>query len=125
MGSGHLAPDDSHLRLGLAVGDTGLVLGLVHVGAPLANVPPGLILLAAAVDLEESGVFVLVPLASLVPGEHRLGVQPSTWRRAVCSCWFLWPLLYPVNTALEYRRPDTILIRLYVSSLVEVNQAIL
>ena len=77
MGSGHLAPDDSHLRLGVAVGDTGLVLGLVDVGAPLANVPLGLVLLAAPVHLEESGVLVLVPLASLVPGEHSLGVQSS------------------------------------------------
>ena len=36
----HLAPDNSHLRLVGAPGDAGLVLGLVHVGAPLANVPP-------------------------------------------------------------------------------------
>ena len=38
--STHLAPDNSHLRLVGAPGDAGLVLGLVHVGAPLANVPP-------------------------------------------------------------------------------------
>ena len=41
MGSGHLAPDNSHLRLVGAPGNAGLVLGLVHVGTPLANVPPG------------------------------------------------------------------------------------
>ena len=76
-GHSHLSPDDSHLRLGVTVGDTGLVLGLVDVGAPLANVPLGLVLLAAAVHLEEGGVLLLVPLASLVPGEHRLGVQTS------------------------------------------------
>ena len=40
VGSGDLAPDNSHLRLVGAPGNAGLVLGLVHVGAPLANVPP-------------------------------------------------------------------------------------
>ena len=36
----YLSPDDSHLRLVRAAGDAGLVLGLVHVGASLADVPP-------------------------------------------------------------------------------------
>lgn len=40
MGSGHLAPDNPHLRLVGAPGHAGLVLGLVHVGASLADVPP-------------------------------------------------------------------------------------
>ena len=36
----HLPPDDPHGGLGVAPGHAGLVLGLVHVGAPLADVPP-------------------------------------------------------------------------------------
>ena len=35
-----LPPDDPHGGLGVAPGHAGLVLGLVHVGAPLADVPP-------------------------------------------------------------------------------------
>merc|ERR1719410_2719454 len=57
---GHLAPDHPHLRLGVGVGYTGLVLGLVHVGAPLADVPPSVSHGPASLDLEESSVLVLV-----------------------------------------------------------------
>ena len=40
MGPGHLPPDHAHRGLGVGVGHARLVLSLVHVGAPLADVPP-------------------------------------------------------------------------------------
>jgi len=79
MRSGHLAPNDSKvglLSLWLS-GDRSLVLGPVDVCASLADVPGGIVLAFAALDFEESGVFVLVPESALEPSEHRLGVKPS------------------------------------------------
>jgi hypothetical protein len=72
--AGHLAPDATQLRLLLAVGHRGLVLGLVHESAPLTHIPPGLLLVLAALQLEEGGVLVLVALAALVAREYGLGV---------------------------------------------------
>ena len=42
LAAAHLPPDDPHGGLGVAPGHAGLVLGLVHVGAPLADVPPAM-----------------------------------------------------------------------------------
>merc|ERR1719320_2078870 len=77
MRAGHLAPDAPQVGLLSLAGNGGLVLGLVHVGAPLANIPPGLFLVGRALDLEKSGVLVLVPLASLVTSKHGLGIETS------------------------------------------------
>merc|ERR1719403_396320 len=85
VSSGHLAPDNPHLGLVGAPGDAGLVLGLVHVGAPLADVPPGSLLLTTALHLEQGGVLVLVPLAPLVAGEDRLSVQTPAGHHSLAS----------------------------------------
>ena len=42
---------------------------------------PGVLLAGAPLDLEQRGVLVLVPLAALVAGEHRLRVQTSRHHR--------------------------------------------
>ena len=44
-------------------------------------ITPGVLLAGAPLDLEQRGVLVLVPLAALVAGEHRLGVQTSRHHR--------------------------------------------
>merc|ERR1719320_245880 len=105
MGSGDLPPDTPHLRLGVRPGNRGLVLGLVHVSASLANVPLGILLIGASLKLKQGSVLVLVPLPALVPGEHSLGVDVSRnhfgslveVNQAILawSCWFLCPRLYP------------------------------
>merc|ERR1719382_47026 len=77
MRTGHLAPNTPHVRLLSLSGNGGLVLSLVDVGAPLANIPASLLLVGGALDLEKSSVLVLVPLTSLVAGEHSLGIQTS------------------------------------------------
>ena len=94
----YLAPNTPHVRLLSLSGNGGLVLGLVDVGAPLAHIPASLLLVGGALekhfedqfknvelicqvgkylDLEKSSVLVLVPLTSLVAGEHSLGIQTS------------------------------------------------
>ena len=45
------------------------------------RITPGVLLAGAALDLEQRGVLVLVPLAALVAGEHRLRVQTSRHHR--------------------------------------------
>merc|ERR1719422_554585 len=105
MGSGDLPPDTPHLRLGVRPGNRGLVLGLVHVSASLANVPLGILLIGASLKLKQGSVLVLVPLPALVPGEHSLGVKTSRNHFGIScrsessnislvvldSCWFLCP----------------------------------
>ena len=49
----------------------------VDICASLADVPGGIVLAFAALNLEKSGVFVLVPESALEPSEHGLGVKPS------------------------------------------------
>ena len=46
----YLAPDTPHGGLLSLSGNRGLVLGLVDVGTPLANIPPSLILVGRALD---------------------------------------------------------------------------
>ena len=73
----YLAPDTPHLGLHIRAGNRGLVLGLVHEGAPLADVPLGILHLGAALHLEQGGVLVPVLLPALVPSEHSLSVKTS------------------------------------------------
>ena len=49
----------------------------VDIGATLADIPVSVLLAFAALDLQESGVFVLVSQTSLEAGKHGLGVQSS------------------------------------------------
>jgi len=77
MCSGDLSPDNPHLGLGVTVWNTGLVLGLVHVGTSLANVPSGLLLLCTSFNLKKSSMFMLISLTSLVSSEDSLRVQTS------------------------------------------------
>ncbi len=74
------------------------LLGLVDVGATLAQVEVRLLLRVDALDLQQSRVLVLVPQPALKPGEHRLHVQSGEekseceWVHTGCeqekSCWF-------------------------------------
>merc|ERR1719309_1473466 len=67
--------------------DRGLVLCLVYIGTPLAYIPPGVFFVGRSLDLEQSGVLVLVPLSTLVSSEHCLGVKTTGWRSHFClSC---------------------------------------
>ena len=52
----------------------------VDVCASLADVPLGVVIAATALDLQESGVLMLVAEASLEAGEHGLGVEASGLR---------------------------------------------
>ena len=55
----------------------------VDVCASLADVPFGVVVAGAALDLQESGVLVLVAESALEAGEHGLGVEASRLR---CHC---------------------------------------
>ena len=57
--------------------NTRLPLGLVDVGAAFAQVELGLLLVEDALDLEQSGVLVLVTQTTLVSCEDSLGVEPA------------------------------------------------
>merc|ERR1719401_1638063 len=60
VGATDLAPDDTEL------GVLHLLLGLVHVSNPLAEVPPRVLLRADPIDLDQRARGVAVGLASLV-----------------------------------------------------------
>ena len=63
----------------LTWGHTNLSLGSSR--TKLHYTTPGVLLAGAPLDLEQRGVLVLVPLAALVAGEHRLRVQTSRHHR--------------------------------------------
>ena len=63
----------------LTCGHTNLSLGSSV--TKLDYTTPGVLLAGAPLDLEQRGVLVLVPLAALVAGEHRLRVQTSRHHR--------------------------------------------
>ena len=52
----------------------------VDVCASLADVPLGVVISATSLDLQESGVLVLVAEAALEASEHGLGVEASGLR---------------------------------------------
>merc|ERR1719397_1367320 len=62
MGPCYLSPDDTDVRFLLGVRNGGLVLGLVHIGASLTDVPCGFVLIFCSFHLDEGGVLVLVGL---------------------------------------------------------------
>ena len=69
---------------------------------------PGVLLAGAPLDLEQRGVLVLVPLAALVAGEHRLRVQTSRHHRDGASlkkCKF--NLSYDYHSRLDFLRYGT------------------
>ena len=49
----------------------------VDVCASLADVPLGVLIAGAPLDLQQRGVLVLVAEAALEPGEAGLGIEPS------------------------------------------------
>ena len=64
----------------------------------LHYVTPGVLLAGAPLDLEQRGVLVLVPLAALVAGEHRLRVQTSRHHRDGASVMLqLFMLSFIIN----------------------------
>jgi hypothetical protein len=83
---GDLAPDDALLGLDISAGDLLLyLLGVVHKGAPLANIETSIFLVLATLDLDQSGMLVLVPLSPLESGEYTLGVQTGSPDDNHCS----------------------------------------
>ena len=52
----------------------------VDVCASLADVPRGVVISGTTLDLQESGVLVLVAESALEAGEHGLGVETSRLR---------------------------------------------
>ena len=57
------------------------ITGQHYIMTKLDYTTPGVLLAGAPLDLEQRGVLVLVPLAALVAGEHRLRVQTSRHHR--------------------------------------------
>merc|ERR1719228_388212 len=85
MGPCYLSPDDTDVRFLLSVRNGGLVLGLVHIGASLTDVPCGFVLIFCSFHLDEGGVLVLVGLPPLVAGEDTFSVQTSNFGHFI-SC---------------------------------------
>ena len=74
--SDHFAPDGAQPGLCLGVlGNAAAVLGLEDVDTSFADVETSVLLPAAALDLQDHLVLVLVPQASLVAGEDSLGEE--------------------------------------------------
>ena len=110
VSSSHLAPDDAELRLLRLVGNWSLIFGPVNVSTLLADVPRGLILLGAALNLEESGVVFLVRQTALEASEDSLGVQSAWWRSHFCVWKFedsckRWRILELTLKTIKYFGP--------------------
>lgn len=71
VGAGHFAPDHTGL-IGFTSRSHCVLLGLVDVGAALAQVEVDLVSAVAALQLQQSRVLALVPQAALVAGEDGL-----------------------------------------------------